>query len=163
VHCSARSNRISRPSTPVGRSCPRHGLGARRITVGGKQQFAFSQVVAGGEEADFSLAVWATFTPVAGGCTFSANGVLRVRCSAPLSGGSDLLICFSARYFDSLSDSSVDSNTVAHPADAERHHDHKSPASIGRPHPWTVLIRKRCGIRFVVAFRVAVRMESVDT
>jgi hypothetical protein len=51
--------------------------------VGGKQQFAFFQVVAGGEEADFSLAVWATLTPVAGGCTFSANGVLRVRCSAP--------------------------------------------------------------------------------
>jgi len=49
--------------------------------VGGKQQFAFFQVVAGGEEADFSLALWATLTPVAGGCAFSANGVLRVRCS----------------------------------------------------------------------------------
>ena len=50
--------------------------------VGGKQQFAFFQIVAGGEAADFSLALWATLTPVAGGCTFSANGVLRVRCSA---------------------------------------------------------------------------------
>ncbi len=49
--------------------------------VGGKQQFAFFQVVAGGESGDFSLALWATLTPVAGGCTFSANGVLRVRCS----------------------------------------------------------------------------------
>src|SRR5215470_484727 len=49
--------------------------------VGGKQQFAFFQIEAGGEEADFSLALWATLTPVAGGCTFSANGVLRVRCS----------------------------------------------------------------------------------
>jgi len=51
--------------------------------VGGKQQFAFFQIVAGGEEADFSLALWATLTPVAGGCTFSTNGVLRVRCSGP--------------------------------------------------------------------------------
>ena len=51
--------------------------------VGGKQQFRFFQIVAGGEEADFTLALWATFTPVAGGCTFSANAVLRVRCSAP--------------------------------------------------------------------------------
>ena len=51
--------------------------------VGGKQRFAFLQIVAGGEEADFSLALWATLTPVAGGCTFSANGVLRVRCSVP--------------------------------------------------------------------------------
>ncbi len=50
--------------------------------VGGKQQFAFLQIVAGGEAADFSLALWATLTPVAGGCTFSTNGVLRVRCSA---------------------------------------------------------------------------------
>jgi hypothetical protein len=51
--------------------------------VGGKQQFAFFQIVAGGEEADFSLTLWATLTPVAGGCTFSTNGVLRVRCSGP--------------------------------------------------------------------------------
>lgn len=49
--------------------------------VGGKQQFAFFQIVAGGESGDFTLALWATLTPVAGGCTFSANGVLRVRCS----------------------------------------------------------------------------------
>lgn len=49
--------------------------------VGGKQQFAFFQVVAGDESGDFSLALWAILTPVAGGCTFSANGVLRVRCS----------------------------------------------------------------------------------
>ena len=48
----------------------------------GKQRFAFFQIVAGGEAADFSLALWATLTPVAGGCAFSANGVLRVRCSA---------------------------------------------------------------------------------
>lgn len=51
--------------------------------VGGKQQFAYFQVVAGGESADFSLALWATLTPVAGGCAFSANGVLRIRCSGP--------------------------------------------------------------------------------
>jgi len=51
--------------------------------VRGKQQFAFFQIVAGGEEADFALALWTTLTPVAGGCTFSTNGVLRVRCSAP--------------------------------------------------------------------------------
>jgi hypothetical protein len=51
--------------------------------VGGKQQLAFFQIVAGGEEADFALALWATLTPVAGGCAFSTNGVLRVRCSAP--------------------------------------------------------------------------------
>ena len=51
--------------------------------VGGKQQFAFFQIVAGGEEADFSLALWATLTPVVGGCTFSANAVLRVRCPVP--------------------------------------------------------------------------------
>jgi hypothetical protein len=50
--------------------------------VGGKQQFAFFQVVAGGEAADFSLALWATLTPVAGGCAFTTNGVLRVRCAA---------------------------------------------------------------------------------
>ncbi len=50
--------------------------------VGGEQQFAFFQIVAGSEAADFSLALWATLTPVAGGCAFSANGVLRVRCSA---------------------------------------------------------------------------------
>jgi hypothetical protein len=50
--------------------------------IGGKQQFAFLQVVSGGEAADFSLALWATLTPVAGGCAFSANGVLRVRCTA---------------------------------------------------------------------------------
>ena len=49
--------------------------------VAGKQQFVFFQVVAGGEEADFALALWATLTPVAGGCAFAANGVLRVRCS----------------------------------------------------------------------------------
>ncbi len=35
------------------------------------------------ESADFTLALWATLTPVAGGCTFSVNGVLRVRCSVP--------------------------------------------------------------------------------
>ena len=52
--------------------------------VGGKQHFAFFQIFGGGESADFSLAVWATLTPVAGGCAFSANGVLRVR-------GSDFL------------------------------------------------------------------------
>ena len=51
--------------------------------VGGKQQFAFIQVILGGESADFTLALWATLTPVAGGCTFSVNGVLRVRCSVP--------------------------------------------------------------------------------
>jgi hypothetical protein len=49
--------------------------------VGGKQQFEFFQIEAGSEDGDFSLALWATLTPVAGGCTFSANGVLRVRCS----------------------------------------------------------------------------------
>ena len=49
--------------------------------AGGEQQFAFFQISGGGESADFSLALWATLTPVAGGCTFSANGVLRVRCS----------------------------------------------------------------------------------
>jgi hypothetical protein len=47
--------------------------------IGGKQQFAFFQILGGGESADFSLALWATLTPVAGGCAFSANGVLRVR------------------------------------------------------------------------------------
>jgi len=47
--------------------------------VGGKQQFVFFQIVAGGESADFSLVLWATLTPVAGGCAFSTNGVLRVR------------------------------------------------------------------------------------
>jgi hypothetical protein len=51
--------------------------------VGGKQEFAFIQVVVGGESADFTLALWTTLTPVAGGCTFSVNGVLRVRCSVP--------------------------------------------------------------------------------
>src|SRR5262249_16748264 len=51
--------------------------------LGGRQQFTFIQVILGGESADFALAVWATLTPVAGGCTFSANGVLRVRCSVP--------------------------------------------------------------------------------
>jgi hypothetical protein len=50
--------------------------------AGGKQQFTFFQVVAGGEAADFSLALWATLTPVPGGCAFTANGVLRVRCTA---------------------------------------------------------------------------------
>jgi hypothetical protein len=50
--------------------------------AGGKQRFAFFQVVAGGEAADFSLAVWATLTPVPGGCAFTTNGVLRVRCTA---------------------------------------------------------------------------------
>lgn len=49
--------------------------------VGGNQQFAFFQVEAGGESGDFSLALWATLTLVAGGCALSANGVLRVRCS----------------------------------------------------------------------------------
>jgi hypothetical protein len=48
----------------------------------GRQQFAFFQIVAGGEAADFSLALWATLTPVAGGCAFSTNAVLRVRCTA---------------------------------------------------------------------------------
>jgi hypothetical protein len=52
--------------------------------VGGEQQFAFIQIVGGGEAADFSLALWATLTPVAGGCAFTTNGVLRVR-------GSDFL------------------------------------------------------------------------
>lgn len=47
--------------------------------VGGEQQFAFLQVVGGGESGDFSLALWATLTPVAGGCAFSTNGVLRIR------------------------------------------------------------------------------------
>jgi hypothetical protein len=51
--------------------------------VGGKQQFAFIQVVLGGESADFTLVMWATLTPVTGGCTVSVNGVLRVRCSVP--------------------------------------------------------------------------------
>src|SRR5262245_13953375 len=50
--------------------------------VGGEQQFAFFQIVSGGEAADFSLVLWAILTPVAGGCAFSTNGVLRVRCSA---------------------------------------------------------------------------------
>ena len=50
--------------------------------VGGKQQLAFLQIAGGGEDADFSLVLWATLTPVAGGCAFSANGMLRVRCSA---------------------------------------------------------------------------------
>jgi hypothetical protein len=45
----------------------------------GEQQFAFFQVVGGGESGDFSLALWATLTPVAGGCAFSTNGVLRIR------------------------------------------------------------------------------------
>ena len=52
--------------------------------VGGEQQFAFFQIVSGGESADFGLALWATLTPVAGGCAFSTNGVLHVR-------GSDFL------------------------------------------------------------------------
>ena len=65
--------------------------------VGGKQQFAFFQIVAGGEEADFSLALWATLTPVAGGCTFSANGVLRVRCSAPSIARIDPICSYIAR------------------------------------------------------------------
>jgi hypothetical protein len=52
--------------------------------VGGEQQFAFFQVVGGGEAADFSLALWATLTPATGGCAFAANGVLRIR-------GSDFL------------------------------------------------------------------------
>lgn len=47
--------------------------------VGGEQQFAFVQIVGGSEAADFSLALWATLTPVAGGCAFTTNGVLRVR------------------------------------------------------------------------------------
>jgi hypothetical protein len=50
--------------------------------AGGNQRFAFFQVVAGGEAADFSLALWATLTPVPGGCAFTTNGVLRVRCTA---------------------------------------------------------------------------------
>jgi hypothetical protein len=52
--------------------------------AGGTQQFAFFQIVGGGESADFSLALWATLTPVTEGCAFSANGVLRTR-------GSDFL------------------------------------------------------------------------
>lgn len=52
--------------------------------VGGKQQFVFIQILGGGESADFSLVLWATLTPLAGGCAFSVNGVLRVR-------GSDFL------------------------------------------------------------------------
>jgi len=47
--------------------------------VGAAQQFAFFQVVGGGEAADFVLAVWATLTPAADGCAFYTNGVLRVR------------------------------------------------------------------------------------
>ncbi len=47
--------------------------------VGGEQQFAFIQIVGGGENADFSLVLWATLTPVAGDCAFITNGVLRVR------------------------------------------------------------------------------------
>jgi len=52
--------------------------------AGGKQRFAFFQIAGGGESADFSLALWATLTPVAGGCAFTTNGVLRIR-------GSDFL------------------------------------------------------------------------
>jgi len=52
--------------------------------AGGEQRFSFFQIVGGGESADFWLALWATLTPVAGGCAFSTNGVLRVR-------GSDFL------------------------------------------------------------------------
>jgi hypothetical protein len=59
------------------------GGGLPASPLGGRQQFTFIQVVLGGESADFTLALWATLTPVAGGCTFSANGVLRVRCSVP--------------------------------------------------------------------------------
>src|SRR6266851_3283473 len=47
--------------------------------AGGEQQFAFFQIVGGGEAADFSLVLWAMLTPVARGCAFSANGVLRTR------------------------------------------------------------------------------------
>jgi hypothetical protein len=47
--------------------------------VGGKQQFAFIQVVGGGENSDFSLVLWTTLTPVSGSCAFSTDGVLRVR------------------------------------------------------------------------------------
>ena len=61
--------------------------------VDGKQQFTFFQIEAGSEDGDFSLALWATLTPVAGGCTFSANGVLRVRCSG-LPPSSAEPICF---------------------------------------------------------------------
>jgi len=55
--------------------------------AGGKQQFAFFQVVGGGESGDFSLALWATRTPVAGGCAFSTNGVLRIRGFEPTRSG----------------------------------------------------------------------------
>ncbi len=41
--------------------------------AGGEQQFAFFQISGGGESGDFSLALWATLTPVAGGCAFSAK------------------------------------------------------------------------------------------
>lgn len=58
------------------------GGGPAPSPIAGKQQFAFVQIVSGGEAADFSLALWATLTPVAGGCAFSSNGVLRVRCTA---------------------------------------------------------------------------------
>jgi hypothetical protein len=47
--------------------------------AGGEQQFAFFQIVGGGEAADFSLVLWATLTPAAGSCAFATNGVLRVR------------------------------------------------------------------------------------
>lgn len=50
----------------------------------GRQHLAFVQITGGGESADFSLVVWATLTPVAGGCAFTTNGLLRVR-------GSDFL------------------------------------------------------------------------
>jgi hypothetical protein len=75
--------RVTKVRQPLARPASLSLLGTvpSASPVGGKQQFAFFQVVAGGESGDFSLAVWATLTPVAGGCTFSANGVLRVRCS----------------------------------------------------------------------------------
>ena len=57
------------------------GFAPSASPVGGKQHFAFFQITAGGEAGDFTLALWTTLTPVTGGCTFSANGVLRIRCS----------------------------------------------------------------------------------
>jgi hypothetical protein len=55
--------------------------------AGGEQQFTFFQVVGGGESGDFSLVLWATLTPVAGGCAFSTNGVLRIRGLEPTRSG----------------------------------------------------------------------------
>jgi hypothetical protein len=71
--------------TPLARPASLYLLGGAPAAapVGGKQQFAFIQVVLGGETADFTLALWATVTPTPESCTFSVNGVLRVRCSVP--------------------------------------------------------------------------------